>query len=219
MAARFPCPHQNVKRRTRNRFSAPQCFMPQFITASLQGLPHVRTPMVINLLMRKCVFNSSVYGQRRQDSPAGVYARPRLHAFHPTCPYSTPVRHITGQSASVLRTTYGDLSNMILFAVLHSSAGPESHHVVRSNCTLSSELAILLRGPTQTKQGGGCRTPSHHDPDAGLQRRVGRGFVGLASLSDRELPNIQNQGSIDRVTQACHADLRPTRWDVFHIRE
>lgn len=37
------------------------------------------------------------------------------------------------------------------------------------------------------------------------------------SLSDPELPNDQNQGSIDRITQACNADLRPTRRNVFYI--
>ena len=135
-----------------------------------------------------------------------------LFLFHPCSPYHWSVRlHITYD----VRVSI----NVILFAVLYSPTRPEPHHVVRSNCTLPSELAVLLRGPTQTKQGSGCCTPSHHDPNASLQRRAGRGFVGLASLSDREPPNNQNQGSIDRVTQACHADLRPTRWDVFHIRE
>lgn len=38
-------------------------------------------------------------------------------------------------------------------------------------------------------------------------------------LSDSELPNDQNQNSVDRITQTCHANLRPTRWDVFYIRE
>lgn len=39
------------------------------------------------------------------------------------------------------------------------------------------------------------------------------------TLSDRDLPNNQNQGSIDRVTQTCHANLRPTRRNVFYIRQ